>query len=71
MGGTFVGFRPIGVHDNFFEDRGRFNSEYSNRSQKQGKKGSYSAPNQLFEHQTISELAASKTENKKTSVKKR
>ena len=51
-----LGFRPIGVHDNFFEIGG--DSILSIQIvAKARKKGIFLAPNQLFEHQTISELA--------------
>ena len=62
-----LGFHPIGVHDNFFEIGG--DSILSIQIvAKARKKGIFLAPNQIFEHQTISELALfAKTENKKTS----
>ena len=59
-----LGFRPIGVHDNFFEIGG--DSILSIQIvTKARQKGIFLAPNQIFEHQTISELALfAKTENK-------
>ena len=59
-----LGFRPIGVHDNFFEIGG--DSILSIQIvTKARQKGIFLAPNQIFEHQTISELAIfAKTENK-------
>lgn len=61
-----LGFHPIGVQDNFFEIGG--DSILSIQIvAKARKKGIFLAPNQIFEHQTISELALfAKTENKKT-----
>lgn len=62
-----LGFRPIGVHDNFFEIGG--DSILSIQIvAKARQKGIYLAPNKMFEHQTISELALfAKTENDNTS----
>ena len=59
-----LGFHPIGVHDNFFEIGG--DSILSIQIvTKARQKGIFLAPNQIFEHQTISELALfAKTENK-------
>src|SRR4051812_41007607 len=59
-----VGFRPIGVHDNFFEIGG--DSILSIQIvAKARQKGIFLAPNQIFEKQTISELALfAKTETK-------
>ena len=59
-----LGFRPIGLHDNFFEIGG--DSILSIQIvTKARQEGIFLAPNQLFEHQTISELALfAKTENK-------
>ena len=61
-----LGFRPIGVHDNFFEIGG--DSILSIQIvAKARQKGIFLAPNQIFEHQTISELALfAQTENKNT-----
>ena len=51
-----LGFRPIGVHDNFFEIGG--DSILSIQIvAKARQKGIFLAPNQIFENQTISELA--------------
>ena len=51
-----LGFRPIGVHDNFFEIGG--DSILSIQIvAKSRQKGIFLAPNQMFENQTISELA--------------
>lgn len=51
-----LGFRPIGVHDNFFEIGG--DSILSIQIvAKARQKEIFLAPNQIFEHQTISELA--------------
>lgn len=51
-----LGFRPIGVQDNFFEIGG--DSILSIQIvAKARQKGIFLAPNQIFEHQTISELA--------------
>lgn len=60
-----LGFRPIEVHDNFFEIGG--DSILSIQIvAKARQRGIFLAPNQIFEHQTISELAVfAKTENKK------
>ena len=62
-----LGFRPIGVHDNFFEIGG--DSILSIQIvAKARQKGIFLAPNQIFEHQTISELALfANTENKNIS----
>ncbi|NTS40746.1 hypothetical protein HRG84_07485 [Flavisolibacter sp. BT320] len=62
-----LGFRPIGVHDNFFEIGG--DSILSIQIvAKARQKGIYLAPNKMFEHQTISELALfAKAENDNTS----
>lgn len=60
-----LGFHPISVHDNFFEIGGDsiLSIQIVARARK---KGIFLATNQLFEHQTISELALfAKTENKK------
>ncbi|MHA4844100.1 condensation domain-containing protein [Flavitalea antarctica] len=59
-----LGFRPIGVQDNFFEIGG--DSILSIQIvAKARQKGIFLAPNQMFENQTISELALfAKTENK-------
>src|SRR5215204_6038148 len=59
-----LGFQPIGVHDNFFEIGG--DSILSIQIvAKARQKGIFLAPNQIFEHQTISELALfAQTENK-------
>src|SRR5215203_57124 len=59
-----LGFRPIGVRDNFFEIGG--DSILSIQIvAKARQKGIFLAPNQIFEHQTVSELALfTKTENK-------
>src|SRR5215204_4333896 len=59
-----LGFRPIGVHDNFFEIGG--DSILSIQIvAKARQKGIFLAPNQIFEHQTVSELALfAQTENK-------
>jgi non-ribosomal peptide synthase protein (TIGR01720 family) len=51
-----LGFRPIGIHDNFFEIGG--DSILSIQIvAKARQNGIFLAPNQIFEHQTISELA--------------
>lgn len=62
-----LGFHPIRVRDNFFEIGG--DSILSIQIvAKARKKGIFLAPNQIFEHQTISELALfTKTEDKNTS----
>jgi non-ribosomal peptide synthase protein (TIGR01720 family) len=59
-----LGSHPIGVHDNFFEIGG--DSILSIQIvTKARQKGIFLAPNQIFEHQTISELAlCTKSENK-------
>lgn len=59
-----LGFRPIGVHDNFFEIGG--DSILSIQIvTKARQKGIFLPPNQIFEHQTISALALfAKTEEK-------
>src|SRR5215213_4366218 len=59
-----LGFHPIRVRDNFFEIGG--DSILSIQIvAKARQKGIFLAPNQIFEHQTISELALfAKTENK-------
>ena len=61
-----LGFRPISVHDNFFEIGG--DSILSIQIvAKARKKEIFLAPNQIFEHQTISELALfAKSENQNT-----
>ena len=61
-----LGFRPIGVNDNFFEIGG--DSILSIQIVAKARhKGIFLAPNQIFEHQTISDLALfAKTENKNT-----
>src|SRR5215203_385185 len=58
-----LGFHPIEVHDNFFEIGG--DSILSVQIvAKARQKGIFLAPNQIFEHQTISELALfANTEN--------
>jgi non-ribosomal peptide synthase protein (TIGR01720 family) len=65
-----LGFRPIGVHDNFFEIGG--DSILSIQIvAKARQKGIFLAPNQIFEHQTISELALfANTENKNIAEEK-
>jgi non-ribosomal peptide synthase protein (TIGR01720 family) len=62
-----LGFRPIRVHDNFFEIGG--DSILSIQIvAKARQKGIFLAPNQIFEHQTISELTLfANTENKNVS----
>ena len=62
-----LGFRPIGVHDNFFEVGG--DSILSIQIvAKARQKGIFLGPNQIFENQTISELALfANTENKNIS----
>ena len=59
-----LGFRPIGVHDNFFQIGG--DSILSIQIvTKARQKGIFLPPNRIFEHQTISELALfAKSENK-------
>ncbi|RZK13105.1 MAG: hypothetical protein EOO46_00570 [Flavobacterium sp.] len=59
-----LGFSPIGVRDNFFEIGG--DSILSIQIvTKARQKGIFLAPNQIFEHQTIAELALfAKSENK-------
>jgi non-ribosomal peptide synthase protein (TIGR01720 family) len=59
-----LGSHPIGVHDNFFEIGG--DSILSIQIvTKARQKGIFLAPNQIFEHQTISELALfAESENK-------
>jgi non-ribosomal peptide synthase protein (TIGR01720 family) len=61
-----LGFRPIGVSDNFFEIGG--DSILSIQIvAKARQKGIFLAPNQIFEHQTIAELALfASTEHKNT-----
>src|SRR5215213_4727277 len=61
-----LGFQPIGVHDNFFEIGG--DSILSIQIvAKARQKGIFLAPNQIFEHQTVGELALfAQTENKNT-----
>jgi non-ribosomal peptide synthase protein (TIGR01720 family) len=65
-----LAFRPIGVQDNFFEIGG--DSILSIQIvAKARQKGIFLAPNQIFENQTISELALfAKTENKNISEEK-
>ena len=62
-----LGFRPIGVHDNFFEVGG--DSILSIQIVAKARhKGIFLAPNQIFENQTISELALfANTESKNVS----
>jgi non-ribosomal peptide synthase protein (TIGR01720 family) len=60
-----LGFRPIRVHDNFFEIGG--DSILSIQIvAKARQKGIFLAPNQIFEHQTISELALFANNENKT-----
>jgi non-ribosomal peptide synthase protein (TIGR01720 family) len=62
-----LGFRPIGVHDNFFEIGGDSILSIQIVS-KARQKGIFLPPNQIFEHQTISELVLfASTENKNIS----
>jgi non-ribosomal peptide synthase protein (TIGR01720 family) len=59
-----LGFQPIGIHDNFFEIGGDsiLSIQIVAKARQQG---IFLAPNQIFEHQTISQLALfAKTENK-------
>ncbi|HTE28643.1 condensation domain-containing protein [Flavitalea sp.] len=65
-----LGFRPIGVHDNFFEIGG--DSILSIQIvAKARQKEIFLAPNQMFENQTISELALfAKTENRNITEEK-
>ena len=65
-----LGFRPIGVHDNFFQIGG--DSILSIQIvAKARQKGIFLAPNQIFENQTISELALfANTEKKNISEEK-
>ena len=65
-----LGFRPIGVHDNYFQIGG--DSILSIQIiAKARQKGIFLAPNQMFEQQTISELALfANTENKNISEEK-
>jgi non-ribosomal peptide synthase protein (TIGR01720 family) len=62
-----LGFRPVGVHDNFFEIGG--DSILSIQIVAKARhKGIFLAPNQIFENQTISELALfANTESKNIS----
>lgn len=62
-----LGFRPIGIHDNFFEIGG--DSILSIQIvAKARQNGIFLAPNQIFEHQTISELALFVNTEKKNIV---